>query len=111
MQCATMYREYRVTGLSFKYTPVHYNDDNYWQTEIISGSKQYTSDQSYIPTAADMQGAFDYKAYNSTRPFKRYYHVGKWAKSKSIGWQTCEDILSNPPENVPVYDMVTAFRC
>lgn len=30
MQCATMYREYRVTGLCFKYTPVHYNDDAFF---------------------------------------------------------------------------------
>lgn len=41
--------------------------------------------------------------------FKRYYNVKAWANSKDIGWQTCEDILSNLPENVPAFDMSTGL--
>lgn len=58
-----------------------------------------------------MQGSYDYKSFDPKRKFHRYWHVGRWAKSKSIGWQQCEDILSNPPENIPPFDQTTMIRC
>lgn len=109
MQCATMYREYKVTGVALKYSPRYTIGQRWTLGSIKVGSKQYTSDEVIVPSPADIEGAFDSKMYNPLTPFKRFYNIGKWAKSKDIGWQTCEDILSVPPENIPEFDMVTGL--
>lgn len=86
MQCATMYREYRVTGVCLKYTPRYTIGQRWALGSVKVGSKSYTSDEVVNVGPSDIEGAFDNKMYNPMQPFKRYYNVGKWAKSKDIGW-------------------------
>lgn len=59
VQCATMYREYRVTGVKFKYSPTSFNGYQVSAASIRSGSKTYTSDEPAQPNAEDIEGAFD----------------------------------------------------
>lgn len=79
-----MYREYRVTGVKFVYTPSFYSGFNVAISPIRSGTKVVTADEPVIPSAADIEGAYDNKQFNANRSFSRYYNVGRWAKSKDI---------------------------
>lgn len=41
------------------------------------------------------RGARDFKVYDANKPFKRYYHVGKWNKWNDISWRETSDAIVN----------------
>lgn len=40
--------------------------------------------------ASDMVGQLDYKQYDPSRPFQRFYRVGKWWKGELLKWQPAD---------------------
>lgn len=46
--------------------------------------------------------------YNPTRPFKRYYHVKKWAAQKDVNWRSTDKALANSYSGYP--DCTTQVR-
>lgn len=43
------------------------------------------------------------------KPFKRYYHVSKWARGVDIGWRTCANAIANVYGNNTL-DCITSFN-
>lgn len=48
----------------------------------------------------DIKGAKDYKDFDSSKPFKRYYHVQKYAKSQYVPYRSIALAIANATYNV-----------
>lgn len=49
-----------------------------------------------VPTSLqNFRAALDSKEYDPQKPFKRYYHIGRWAKGRDINWRTCFNASNN----------------
>jgi len=44
--------------------------------------------------AAEIRNSIDYRTYNSRVPFKRFYRVAKYAKTKSLVWRNANDAIT-----------------
>ena len=48
-----------------------------------------------------MRSTLDFKEFNSTRNFDRFYKVWKYAKSVDLGWRLTKDALGNAYPTIP----------
>lgn len=72
-----MYREYYISSMKIEFRPVHLDAGNAGSLSLNSLVSGTTMDRM---AAEFLEGALDYKAYDPTRPFKRFYRVAKYAK-------------------------------
>lgn len=49
-----------------------------------------------VPTPlSQFRAALDSKEYDPMKPFKRYYHISRWAKGREINWRTTVNASAN----------------
>lgn len=100
-----MWNDYKVTGLAIKYRP--YTFDLAGPSAIIRQRLACGTTMNNVVTGGQlpekMVGFLDTKTYDPSRPFKRFYRVGKW-------WNQQMERNYRLTEDVPVA-FNTDFNC
>lgn len=83
-----MFKEYFISSLKIEYTPLNYSAGaNFLANGPIRCGTSMTTNTAYpIPDGA-FAGALDYKEYDSSRRFKRFYKVGKYARGMDVPYR------------------------
>lgn len=76
-------------------TMVSGNDAPAFVIDRLHSGTEMNSNADFVVSTGDIRGAIDYKTYDPMRPFKRYYHIAKWASTKEIDWRTSNSALQN----------------
>lgn len=80
-QCAGMYREYYLSSVKIEYRPDRLDAGNSAGISISPIEVGTTMDSMNVqPTI----GSLDYKQYDPTRPFKRFYRIKQYARQKFL---------------------------
>lgn len=61
----------------------------------LHSGTEMNANADFVVSTGDIRGSIDYKTYDPKRPFKRYYHIAKWASSKEIDWRTTASAMTN----------------
>lgn len=93
-----MYREFKITGMKIEYKPTIINGGtvDFSISPLVTGTMM-NNIGGYPIAPNQYSGALDSKTMDASKPFKRYYHVGKWAKGQSFNvWRdTAAAIVNN----------------
>jgi len=94
-----MFKAYKVIGLKLEYRPFFFS---------AGGGAGLAMKSINVGTTMDVVGAYamppafntyraslDFKEFDPQRPFKRYYHIAKWASGKEINWRTTAEANVN----------------
>lgn len=109
-QCATMFRSYKITGLRIEYRPYMFQLTNAGMKSILVGTTMDHSGAWAVPAPISVfRASLDSKEYDPTRPFKRFYHVGRWAANRSINWRTTDEANVNAYGNTTP-DCITSLH-
>lgn len=92
-----MYREYWVSSAKFEYRPVKIDGgaNSYTLSPILCGTGMDRLNLTPIVTT-EFRAALDFKLYDPTKGFKRFYRVAKYANSKLIKWRSTNDATNGP---------------
>lgn len=91
-----MYKEYYISSMKLEFRPAHLDAGNA-AGYVIHAAQVGTAMDRLIagPHGPDQYvNAIDYRTYDATRPFKRFYRVYKYAKQKSLIWRSCTDAIT-----------------
>lgn len=107
-----MFKSYKITGLKLEYRPYFFGlgASDVVMREIICGTKMAIDGVQPVPVPlSEFRASLDAKSYDPMKPFKRYYHVSKWARGVDIGWRTCANAVANVYGNNTL-DCMTSFN-
>lgn len=108
-----MFRTYKISSVKFEYRPYFFSAGNGSALSLKSinmGTKMDIVGAQAIPVPlSDYRASLDAKQYDPTKPFKRFYHIGRWAKGRDIGWRNCSEALLNNYGNTST-DCITAME-
>lgn len=109
-QCAGMFRSYKITGLKIEYRPYMFQLTNAGMKSVLCGTTMDHSGAWAVPAPIQVfRASLDSKEYDPSRPFKRYYHISRWAKGRDINWRTTDDANTNQYGNATP-DCITSIR-
>lgn len=86
-----MFRSYKITGMKLEYRPHFFSigTSDVSIKSITVGTKMDIEGAIAVPVPlAEFRASLDAKQYDPMKPFKRYYHVARWAKGREINWRT-----------------------
>lgn len=107
-----MFRSYRINGMKIQYRPYFFSatQNDLVLKAINVGTKMDISAAQVVPVPLpEYRAALDARVYDPTKPFKRYYHVRKWASGKEINWRDTSQALTNTYGNATP-DCMTCFE-
>lgn len=95
-----MFKEFFITGLKLEYRPLNYQAGANFLAmgPVRCGSVMNT----YVPypmSTTRFVGALDYREYDSNKPFKRYYNVGKWARKMDLPFRATTGVIALDPNS------------
>lgn len=109
-QCAGMWRSYKITGLKLEYRPYMFQLTNAGMKSVLVGTTMDINGAYATPAAVNtFRASLDSKEYAPQRTFKRFYNIGRWAASRTIGWRLTELATVNSYDNTTT-DCVTNLR-
>jgi len=109
-QCAGMFRSYKITGLKIEYRPYMFQLTNAGMKSLICGTTMDHNGAWAVPAPVSVfRASLDSKEYDPSRPFKRYYHIGRWAKGRNISWRTTDEANTNTYGNATP-DCITSLH-
>lgn len=76
--------------MKLQYRPYFYSmaTTNVLLKAVTCGTKMDLFAAQAVPVPLnDYRAALDARVYDPMRPFKRYYHIRKWASGKEINWR------------------------
>jgi hypothetical protein len=93
-----MFREYYISSMKIEYRPCHIdagNQNGFIMNALICGTSvdEYSA-QGFSATNLLFRNSLDAKSYDPMKPFKRFYRVYKYAKSKSLVWRSTADAIT-----------------
>lgn len=106
-----MFRTYKITGMKLEYRPYFFQSttSDLVLRSLTCGTIMDIQAAQAIPAQLnEFRASLDAKQYDPMKPFKRYYHVSRWAKGVNIGWRSCDTAAANGYGNATP-DCITNF--